>query len=91
MQETIKQFALQKYVEIEYQYAMANSQNKIYSFIPEGINNEQLYIDCFKYSNTCIVILQDHYEGFYKKKIPAPQICIKFSNDTIAYQRVMMK
>lgn len=85
MQETIKQFALQKYVEIEYQYAMANAQNKIYSFIPEGINNEQLYIDCFKYSNTCIVIFQDYYEGFHKKKIPDPQICIKFCNDTIAY------
>lgn len=77
MKKTVSIVELQDIVNLKYKYAMKanyifkNGKNApVFSFVPEGIKNEESLIIAVRYINEGILLLQEFYHYIENKKIP---------------------
>lgn len=77
MKETVDIVGLNEVVELTPQYAMKSDyifkngiKAPVYSFVPEGIENEKSFIKAFRHINEGILLLQEYYHYIEGKKMP---------------------
>ena len=77
LKETVDIVGLHGVVDLTPQYAMKSEyafkngiKAPVYSFVPEGIENEESFIKAFRHINEGILLLQEYYHYVEEKEMP---------------------
>jgi len=95
-QEIIKIMNLEGKLVLEREYALAGcfyfkdgSYADIYSFVPDDINNKNIFIHGLRYANECILLLQEYYATFLHNTLPDVHVNLIYDSKKNAYANIL--